>query len=740
MKLFSNGLKGWKESWQGDLRASVSVAFIAIPLGLGIGLASGVPPLAAVIPCVVGGLLVSWFSGGNLAVHSTPKMLIGVTAAAVLTLGGDDLFLGYRLFLAAVVIAGGFQFLLGLFRLGVIGDLIPVSVVKSLLSAVGVIITVKQTPVLFGSTLHPHNIIELVQSVPELIQGINPLIAIIGLISMTIMFVHSKFKSPIIKAVPSAVWVVILSIAYSYALGFSNGNQFSFLKYEFTVGPAYLIDLPSKIIDAIATPDFSLWQTEVFWNIVVAVVVISSIEGVLSAKAIDRLDPLKRKSNLNKELRVIGIGSIASGLIGGLPIIPGIVPSSVGVSHNGKGQLTDVFQAILILLLVVLLSSQLQHIPLAALAGILIHTGYKLFNPKEILNIYRIGWDQVIIFSSTLVATLMSDLIIGISIGVLVTLIIHIIRLRSIIKLFTILFRPNVVMFQEDDENLKFHVSVKGYCNFLNYSRLKKVMDVIPSTASINLDLSLAEFIDHTVMEHLSEYEENHIRRGGNFEVIGMDTHFAIANHPLAMRFKTEGKQPLPEKRILTSRQQKMQSLAHNLEWGFDLSVRRFVTTFEKFHLFHFKIVDSVYNKLIGSVDMNSITIQDVNFHEGELQYKTEYQTTVAVIGLHSPIPLFTIEKENFLDRVAAFAGYDDIDFQKFKKFSKVFRLNGEDEKAVRDFFKPELIQFFEDELYYRMESSGTSILIIGKERPMSEAEVQQLIHFSTKMLYIMFK
>jgi len=339
-----------------------------------------------------------------------------------------------------------------------------------------------------------------------------------------------------------------------------------------------------------------------------------------------------------------------------------------------------------------------------------------------------------------LVATLMSDLIIGISIGVLVTLIIHIIRLRSIIKLFTILFRPNVVMFQEDDEDLKFHVSVKGYCNFLNYSRLKKVMDVIPSTASINLDLSLAEFIDHTVMEHLSEYEENHIRRGGNFEVIGMDTHFAIANHPLAMRFKTEGKQPLPEKRILTSRQQKMQSLAHNLEWGFDLSVRRFVTTFEKFHLFHFKIVDSVYNKLIGSVDMNSITIQDVNFHEGELQYKTEYQTTVAVIGLHSPIPLFTIEKENFLDRVAAFAGYDDIDFQKFKKFSKVFRLNGEDEKAVRDFFKPELIQFFEDELYYRMESSGTSILIIGKERPMSEAEVQQLIHFSTKMLYIMFK
>ncbi|MCF8460545.1 MAG: hypothetical protein K9G46_07460 [Flavobacteriales bacterium] len=740
MKLFSNGLKGWKQSWKGDLRASISVAFIAIPLGLGIGLASGVPPLAAVIPSVVGGLLIAWFSGGNITVHSTPKMLIGVTAAAILSLGGNDLFHGYRLFLSAVVIAGGIQFLLGLFRLGVIGDLIPASVIKSLLSAVGVIIIVKQIPNLFGSPLHPSNIIALIKSLPALIQSINPPIVLIGSISLAIMFLHPRFESPIIKAIPSAVWVVLLSVAYSYALGFSDGNHLFFLQNEFVVGPAYLIDLPSKIIDAIATPDFSQWQTGVFWNIVIAVAVISSIEGVLSAKAIDRLDPLKRKSNLNKELRVVGLGTMVSGFIGGLPIIPGIVPSSVGVSHNGKGQLMDVFQALLILGLVVLLSSQLQHIPLAALAGILIHTGYKLLNPKEIANIYRIGWDQIIIFSSTLLVTLTSDLIIGISAGILITLIIHIIRLRSVVKLFTILFRPNVVMYQEDEEDVKFHVSVKGYCNFLNYPRLKKAMDVIPSDAFINLDLSLAEFIDHTVMEHLSEYEENHIRRGGNFEIIGMDTHFSVANHPLAMRFKQEGKQAQPEEHILTSRQQKMQTLAQELEWGFDLSLRRYVTTFEKFHLFQFQTVDSVYNKLTGSVGMNSITIQDVDFHEGELEYKSEHQTTVAIIGLNKPIPLFTIEKEHFLDRVAAFAGYDDIDFQNFKKFSKTFRLKGENEPAIRQFFKPDLLQFLEEELPYRLESSGNSILIIGKERQMSEYEVQNLIHFSTKMLFVMFK
>ena len=134
MRLLSNGLKGWKKSWKDDLRASVSVAFIAIPLGLGIALASGVPPIAGVIPCVIGGLILAWFSGGNIAVHSTPKMLIGVTAAAIITLGGDDPLLGYRLFLSVVVVAGLVQFVLGLLRLGVIGELIPATVVKSLLS------------------------------------------------------------------------------------------------------------------------------------------------------------------------------------------------------------------------------------------------------------------------------------------------------------------------------------------------------------------------------------------------------------------------------------------------------------------------------------------------------------------------------------------------------------------------------------------------------------------------------
>ncbi|MCF8276402.1 MAG: hypothetical protein K9J17_06685 [Flavobacteriales bacterium] len=734
MKLFSNGFKGWKQSWKGDLRASISVAFIAIPLGLGIGLASGVPPLSAVIPSVVGGLFISWFSGGSIALHSTPKMLIGVTAAAVLSFGGDDVFLGYRFFLSAVVVAGLIQFILGILRMGVIGDLIPATVIKSLLASVGVIIIVKQIPALLGAETHAASLIQLVQEMKGLIGGVNPIVMFIGIISVLIMFVHPKIESPVIKALPAAVWVILISIAYSYALEFAEGGQYTIFQHTYEFGSKQLIALPSELSESIVMPDFGLWQTAHFWNIVLAIVLVTSIEGILSARAIDRLDPLKRKTNVNKELRAVGIGTSISGMLGGMPVIPGIVPSSVAVTHNGKTQLVDVFQAILILLLVVLLGSQLKHIPLAALAGILIQTGYKLLNPSEIRNVYRIGWDQVLIFFTTLLITLTFDLIIGIAAGVAITIVIHIIRLRSVMKLFTILFRPNVVAYEEGDENT-FHVSVRGYSNFLNYSRLKKALDVIPSDSTINLDLSLTEFIDHTVLEHLAEFEESHIRRGGHFEIIGMDNHRTSTAHPLSVRFKGDSKVPRPANVTLTSRQKKLQALANTLNWKFELAVIRYVLSFEKFHLFRFRTVDRVYNRLIGTATDYDIVVQDVDFHEGEFQVKVDRQATVAVISVNRKMPLFTLEKEHIFDRVAALAGYDDIDFKDFRKFSNKFRLKGEDETAIRLFFNVELLEFLQNGTSYRLESTGDSMLVFGKERILSEREIEELIEFCSTLL-----
>ena len=737
MRLFSNGLRGWKQSWKGDLRASVSVAFIAIPLGLGIGLASGVPPISGIIPCVIGGLIIAWFSGGNLAVHSTPKMLIGVTAAGIVTLGGNDPFTGYRLFLAVVAAAGLVQFFLGWLRAGIIGELIPATVIKSLLTAVGVIIIVKQLPVLLGVAYHGHSVIEAIGHVPEFIVEENPVIAFIGVVSVLIMFIHPKVNLPFVQAIPAAVWVIVFAEAYSYSVGFEEGGSFNILGTVFSFDKSYLVNIPDQLSGAIVHPDFSMVKTGVFWNMVLAVVVVTSIEGILSAKAIDRLDPLKRKSNVNKELSVVGLGTFASGMIGGLPIIPAIVASSVGVNHNAKSQLVDVFHAMMIVLLVVLLGTQLQHIPLAALAGILIHTGYKLINPKEIANIYRIGWDQTMIFGITVAVTLISDLIIGIVVGFLLTTFIHVIRLRSVTKLFTILFRPNVVSYEEDEDNA-FHISVKGYSNFLNYPQLKKALDVIPSDSKIVVDLSLAEFIDHTVMEHLAEYEEQHIRRSGEFEILGLDTHLTSARHPLSVRYKGYTAEQLSEM-PLTSRQSKLKSLAEKYQWTFDKSVKKFDPDFQRFHLLRHRQVDRSYNTVIGDLSNHRIIIKDVDFQEGEFHQNVSGQSTVAVIELKKKAPLFTIEKEHLFDRLAALAGFDDIDFKNFKKFSDTFRLKGEDETAIRNFFSPQLIKFLEDNTQYRIESSGTVLMLIGKERPLSVAEIEHLVQFIKKLIAVLY-
>ncbi|MFC2176201.1 SulP family inorganic anion transporter, partial [Bacteroidota bacterium] len=677
---------------------------------------------------------ISWISGGNLTVHSTSKMLIGVTAAAVVTLGGNDLFLGYKLFLAAVVVAGIIQFSLGLLRLGIIGELIPATVIKSLLAAVGVIIIVKQIPVLVGVEIHLKNIIDLALSVPEIILHLNPIIAFIGLLSTAIMFLHSRTNFPVIKAIPAAVWVIIVAQLYSHLLGFKEGGSFNILGSVYGFDKSFLISLPDEITQAIVHPDFSAWQTGDFWTIVLAVVLISSVEGILSTKAIDRLDPLKRKSNVNKELGAIGLGTALSGMLGGLPVIPGIVSTSVGVNHNGKGQLTNVFQAVIILLLIVLLGSELQIIPLAALSGILIHTGYKLLNPAEIKNIYRIGWDQFLVFTITLITTLTTDLLIGIAVGTTITLSLHIIRLKSISKLLTILFRPNVVVYEEDEEN-KFYVSVKGYSNFLNYQRLKNALDLIPNDASVNLDVSLTDFIDHTVMEHLKEYEESHIRKGGSFEIIGLDNHLTAANHPLATRLKILGTQTTESPETLTSRQLKLQQFAKENALIFEPTIARFPNDFNRFRFFRSKNIDKSYNQLYSEFSGFEIHIQDIDFHEGEFQTRVNYHATVAIVELNNIIPQFTLEKENLFDQIAALSGYDDIDFKNFKHFSNKFKLKGKNETDVRKAFTHDLLSFLEENLNYRIESTGSHLLIMGKERPFSQKEISAFYDFLVQLL-----
>lgn len=737
MRVFTKGLKDWRKSVGNDLRSSVSVALIGIPLGMGIALAMGAPVYAAIIPVVVGGLFVSWFSGGFVSIHSTPKMLIPVIASAVIALGGTDLIQGYRVVLLAVLIAGAFQMLLGLARLGILGELIPNSVIKSLLSAVGLIILFKQYHVMLGTQTDAKTNVELLFGLWENTINLNPLIALIGLISLAIMIIHPKLNIPGIKAIPAVIWVILVAVLYSLLFGLEDYGVYSIFGSEYCVDDTCLIRIPESVLGSVIHPDFSALANKEVWSLGLTVALITSIENILSCKGNDKMDPKKRRTNINQELTATGGGTILSALVGGLPVIPSIVASSVNVSHNGKTMMANVFQAIIVVLLIVLLGGLLKLIPLAALAAILVHTGIKLTAPSMFVQIYRIGYEELAIFLSTLIVTFVYGMVPGIGLGIVITTVLVFWHIRSPRKFFGNIFWPNTVLIIEDDGT--YHLSVEGFASFLNYPKLKKQLDSIPRTASVMVDLSLTEFVDHTVMEHLHHFEENFIRKGGNFSIVGLDGHDPSAPHRFANRRLLKITKMIGKSGFLTTRQYKLKQLAKQLNVNYRSNVKPFAPELEKFRLFRAVRIDHVSNTIESKKDGVAMMIQDVAFHTGELQGRERKQATILVFSTETRIPVFTMDQEHIFDKIAALAGYDDIDFDSHPEFSDRYNLKSPEETGLREFFTPPLVNVLQSLGAEHIESTGDQVLVLMKPRLLGENEIIDLLENSTFLKVALF-
>ena len=718
-------MKGWRASLSHDLRAAVSVSMIGIPLGLGIALAMGAPLYAAIIPVVIGGVLVSWFSGSFVTVHSTPKMLIPVIAAAVISLGGSNLLAGYQLVLVALIIAGLTQVILGITRSGAVGEMIPNSVIKSLLAAVGVIIILKQYHVMLGSETKAKSSVDLIMALAENTMNLNPAIAFIGVISLCYLIIHPKINLPAVQAIPAPIWVILISLTYSLILGLKDLGTYHLFEADHVVLDKHMLMVPNSIKGSIVVPDWSGWTDPEVWSLSMTVAVIVVIEGILATKAIDRIDPQNRRTNVNQELISSGGGTMVSALIGGLPVIPGIVGSTVNVSHNGRTQMANLFQALFIVVILLALGSILSFIPLASLAAILVHTGLKLASPEIFIGTYRIGIGEFAILLVTLVVTVVWGLIIGIGAGIALGVMLLLWQLRSPIKLFRYLFKPNTVLAIEPDG--KYLLSIEGYASFLNYRRLKKQIDAIPRNSSVIIDLGLTEVVDHSVMEHLHHFEQNFIRKGGSFEIIGLEGHDPSAPHQFANRRLLRISRMVGTKDILTSRQRKLKKLAKELAWNFKSNIRSFVPELEAFRMFRTSRIDRAFNKLEGMEGSVSITIQDVAYHQGEFHARERHQATLLTLGLQTKIPVFTMDLEHVFDRIASLAGYDDIDFEKFPEFSDTYNLKGPNESGIRELFNPTMIAFLTGIGAEHIESTGDQVLVLMKQRICTEQEILKL-------------
>ena len=466
-----------------------------------------------------------------------------------------------------------------------------------------------------------------------------------------------------------------------------------------------------------------------------SITLIAVIESLLSIKAVDKLDPRKRRSNVNKDLRALGLASIVSGFLGGLNVVTVIARSSVNANNGGTNRSANFFHAAFLVLFVVLLGDQIQRIPLTALAAILVFTGYKLASPENLIRIYKIGPEQALIFLITLVTTLFTSLIVGIAVGILFTFIVHLFLRKSFFLFSLNIFKPNVLMYREDQSG-NYYVSVKNFCSFLNFYRLKIKLDQIPESEHAIVDFSLCDFVDHTVMEGLHDYQRSFARKNGIFETIGLDIHASETQHPFAVRKSLPINVLMGLQNALSNRQKNIEQLAQQLAWNYDPKIESDPKGINRFLFFESKVVNYSVNSLYD----DTFTLFDLSFSEGAFITKEDLKGTFLLFKSPIPLPNFVLDKEDFKTALYHWAGFDDINFTKHPDFSKRFHLSGNNKKAIRTLFNSELIYFFESHPIFHIESNGTHILIKGKERLSSLQEIKIMLAFSKDLLELLEK
>lgn len=711
------------------------VSLIALPLGFGLALASGAPPISGIIAAVVGGVMVAILGGSNVTITGPGNGLVVVILGAITTLGSIpgtseiDMQQGFLYTLAAIVISGIVMIILGFLRLGSLGDFFPASAIQGMLAAIGIGIFAKQIHVMLGNTNAKGSIIDLLIQTP---QGIINYVTSdntsmfwagsLGIISLLIMIFYSKIRNKYFQLIPAPMWIVMLSVGLYYYFDLFSAN-------EYPIDKSLLINLPNDVISNFAFPDFGKLFELDFIGAVVSITLIASIESLLSIKAVDKLDPLKRRSNVNKDIRALGLATVVSGFLGGLNVVTVIARSSVNVNNKGSNRSANFFHASFLIAFILLFASELRKIPLPALAAILVYTGYKLASPENIKKTFKIGKEQLIIFLITLLTTISTSLITGILVGIISTFIIHVIINKDIFLFLTNLFKPNVLMFKEDE---KYYVSVKNFASFLNYTKLKSKLDQIPENEDVIIDFSLCEFVDHSVMENLNNYIESFTRKGGHFEVIGLDSHNAGSEHPFAMR-----KNSLKEKHtkndtlVLTKRQKSLQNIASELSWEYNPTINlEEVTEIPQYGYFKTRQIKKIANVLSNK----NCELFDVEFHEGEMIAKQIVKSTMLYIDLEKKTPNFTLDKEGIFEYLYHFAGFHDIAIENHPDFSKRFYLQGNDKEGIKKFFSDDLVLFFESNKYYHIEGNSNGLLIMGRERLAGVKEIKALADYGIRL------
>ena len=478
-----------------NLSASIVVLLVALPLCVGIALASGTPIFSGIIAGIIGGIVVGQLSGSHLSVSGPAASLTFVVSAMIIKLGS------FETFLLAVLIAGAFQILFAFLKGGIVGDYIPNAVIKGMVAAIGIILMMKQIPHLLGydadfegdeSFLQDdHN--NTITTILTAVNFLTPMSVLIGGVSMVVLIFWEQFNhksNKWIHYVPGPLVVVLVAVV----LNTYGAGLFNMLPLE----QKHLVWLPvannvQEFVSFFTFPNFHEIGNPEVWLAGFMLAVIASLETLLGIEAIDKIDPLKRITPSNKELKAQGIGNIISGLIGGLPITSVIVRSSANVSAGAKSKQSTIFHGVLILIGVALIPYILNKIPLSAIAAILIVTGYKIARINIFKEMHQKGLNQFIPFCITIIAILFSNLLFGIAIGII----------ASVIFIIRGNFKSAILMIQDNNQYL---IRFRKDITFLNKAIIKQKLESLPNNSYLLIDIRKADFIDKDVIDEINDF------------------------------------------------------------------------------------------------------------------------------------------------------------------------------------------------------------------------------------------
>jgi len=477
-----------------DLPAGISVFLVALPLCLGIALASGAPLYSGLLSGIIGGILVSIVSGSQLAVSGPAAGLTTLVSASIISLGD------YRIFLLAVIVSGLFQVVLGLLRFGAIADYFPSAVIKGMLAAIGIILILKQIPLALGydkpdfwrvSFIHIISSENFLQKYNRFNQETTMATIIITVVSLIMMLLLQQSFSKKFRIVPAPLLVVIMGIIINIVL--------ARLSSVYSLKHTQLVNIPSNIFSAVSFPDFSkLFTRTEIWKDGIVIGVLATLETLLCIEAIDKLDRHNRITPVNRELIAQGIGNMTCGFLGAIPMTAVVVRGAANVDAGARTKLSAFTHGLFLLLAVLLVPFLLNLIPYASLAAILLMTGFNLTKPKLYRNMWSLGWKQFIPFIITILVILSTDLLIGVSIGLLIS------TYFIIQNNFKAEYKVTKTLV---DQTEVYYIKLNTNVTFLNKVNLRKALDKIPEYSELTIDGSECNFVDYDILEIISEYE-----------------------------------------------------------------------------------------------------------------------------------------------------------------------------------------------------------------------------------------